>query len=253
MRASILGCCALLLAMSACCHAPPAASVVWTGDLPPLLCPPSNPQIKPATVPGVYVLQLLTDSGSKDQPTYAFLIFVAHGHATVQNVVGPFGGDEDWEPFYNALGVLGSARPGGFWCDGVTAPPTPPDPARAASGVDAGAVNRKSHYDPPLSRCSGNPHAFLAVPSNERLASGPKPPSPPPPDITGFVQTSDTQDLTALGLTSEPRALLASLQPVPGATAECHPLDPKNKVLKPLGSYVQRAVDAVNLLGPGLK
>jgi hypothetical protein len=242
VRTSILGCCALLLAVSACCHAPPAASVVWTGDVPPLLCPPSNPQIKPATVPGVYLLQIANDSNSDN--SYAFLIFVSRGSATVQNVVGPFVKDEDWAPFYNALGALGSARPGGFWCDNITQ-----DKPGNAEGFNAlqGTKYRAEN------RCPGNPHALLAVPAEERLASGPKPPSPPPPDITGFVQASDTTSLAALGLTSEPRALLASLQPVPGTPAECKPIDRNDPRLKPLGTYIQRAVDAVNLLGPGLK
>ncbi|HET6981827.1 MAG TPA: hypothetical protein VFI53_06780, partial [Myxococcaceae bacterium] len=147
--------------------------MVWTGDVPPLICPAKNPQIKPATVPGVYVLQLVTDRKTKD--TYAFLIFVAHGGATVQNVVGPFVTADDWLPFYNALGALGSARPGGFWCDNIT---------EDKPGSTEGFNPREGPKYRAQNRCQGNPHALLAVPSDERLASGPMPPSPPPPDIT---------------------------------------------------------------------
>ena len=241
MRTSILGRSALLLALVACAHGTGTGTVPFNGEVPPL-CPLSDPHLAPATTPGMYLLQLLTDSGSKDQPTYAFLIFVANGVPTVQSFVGPIYGDEDWGKFYNALGVLGSARPGGFWCDGVVQPPQSKAPSRAVEGG--------SHYDPPLNRCPNNPHALLAVPSDQRLASGPKPPSPPPPNITGFVQGSDTQDLTAMGIIPERRGMLASLDAFAAPPAGCQQLDPKDPRLKSLGTYVQRAVEAVNILSP---
>ncbi|HEY1908489.1 MAG TPA: hypothetical protein VGG91_20735, partial [Myxococcaceae bacterium] len=201
MRTSILGCCALLLAVTACAYGTTATggSTVFSGQVPPL-CTLDDPHLTPASVPGLYVLQLVTDSGSTHdpKPTYAFVIFVAHGNPTVQNFVGPIYGDDDWTKFYNALGVLGSARPGGFWCDQITEK-TP------GSTAQDGARYRAEN------RCPTNPHALLAVPSGERLASGPKPPSPPPPDTTGFVQTSDTQNLTAMGVIPEQRGMLASL------------------------------------------
>ena len=249
MRTSILGCCAVLLGLTACAHGTATgSSAVFTGEVPPL-CPVTDPHLAPATVPGLYVLQLLHDSKPESDTTYAFLIFVAHGNATVLNFVGPIVGNDDWGKFYNALGVLGSARPGGFWCDGIIE-----NPQSRAPGRGAPAVQGRSHYDPPLSRCTeGNPHALLAVPSGERLASGPKTPSPPPPDTNGFVQTSDTQDLTALGATPQPRGMLASLHAFAAPPAGCQTVDPKDPRLKSLGTYVQRALDAVKILSPDLR
>jgi hypothetical protein len=198
----------------------------------------SDPQIAPASVPGVYVLQLLNDSKSVN--TYAFLIFVAKGSATVTNFVGPIVEDADWTAFYNALGVLGSARPGGFWCDQISTK-TPGNTAHD------GAAYRAEN------RCPNNPHALLAVPAGERLASGPKPPSPPPPDTTGFVQTYDSQDLTALGPVPEAHQMLASLRAFAAAPAGCQKVDPNDPRLKSLGTYVQRALDAVKILSPDLR
>ena len=245
MRTSILGCCALLLVLTGCAHGTSAGPVPFNGPIPPL-CPLDDPHLAPATVPGLYVLQLLNDSGSsgsKDglKPTYAFLIFVQDrtGTPTVTNFVGPIYGDDDWKKFYSALGVLGSARPGGFWCDQITT-------AKPGSGAHDGPSYRAEN------RCPGNPHAFLGVPEGERLASGPKPPDPPPPDFTGFVQISDTQDLTALGITPERRGMLASLVAFAAPPAGCQQLDPKDPRLKSLGTYVQRSVEAVNILSPAV-
>ncbi len=116
MKNAIIGCGALLVAVSACSHAPPTPSVEWNGEIPPL-CPVTDPHLGPADRPGVYVLQIVDDPKKSDR-SFAFVIFVAHGAATVQNLIGPIG-KEDWPKFYNDVGVLGSARPGGFFCDGV--------------------------------------------------------------------------------------------------------------------------------------
>lgn len=238
MRTSILGCCALLLAVTACATTSTAGGGgAFNGQVPPL-CPLSDPQLAPATVPGLYLLQIVNDS--KSDNSYAFLIFVAHGNATVQSFVGPIVGDDDWTKFYNALGVLGSARPGGFWCDQIT------EKTQGSTAHD-GARYRAEN------RCTNNPHALLGVPSGDRLASGPKPPSPPPPDTTGFVQTSDTQDLTAMGIVPEPRGMLASLHAFAAPPAGCQQLDSKDPRLKSLGTYVQRALDAVKILSPDLR
>ena len=192
-------------------------------------------------MPGVYVLQLVDDRDSEN--TYAFVIFVAHGIATVQNFIGPIK-KSDWPRFYNDVGVLGSTRPGGFWCDGIT---------EETPGGKGFSPPERPHYGALESRCPRNPHALLPVPSDERLASGPRTPGPPPPDITGFVQVVDTQTLGGASRTTEPRGMMASLHPFVEDPAGCQRLDPNDVRLKALGTYVQRAVDAVNILGPSLK
>lgn len=249
MRISILGCCALLLAVSACATVQTGPGPGWDGVIPPR-CPVESPNLKPATLPGLYVLQTVDDGKLTDSSvSYAFIIFVAHGQATVQNFVGPIR-KQDWAGFYNALGVLGSARPGGFWCDGVIEP----DPTKGEAKVEY-TPGRGPHYVPPLSRCPDNPHALLAMPDNgERLASGPKTPSPPPPDITGFVQVVDVQPGITLGPAPQPRGMLASLNtyleapPAQGCTK-----DDANPAVKEIRTYVERAIKATTVFTPGLK
>jgi hypothetical protein len=249
VRTSILGCSVLLLVVSACAHVPSGPLAGWDGVI-PARCPVSNPNLKPAIRPGLYVLQTVDDAKPEDVSiSYAFIIFVSHGTATVQNFVGPIR-KEDWAGFYNALGVLGSTRPGGFWCDGVL--------EASDGGVETKVgytPGRGPHYEPPLSRCPDNPHAFLAVPdTGERLASGPKTPSPPPPDITGFVQVVDQQPGITLGPAPQPRGMLASLNtyleapPEQGCTK-----DDSNPALKEIRTYVERALEATKVFTPGLK
>jgi len=252
MKKAIIGCAACLLTVSACCHAPPAPSVEWNREIPPL-CPVSDPHLGPADRPGVYVLQIVSDTKNLDN-SIAFVIFVAHGEATVQNLIGPIG-TGDWKKFYNDLGVLGSARPGGFYCDGVV-----DETGTKEMKFEPG---QRPHYEPPDKdkdkpdkRCPGNPHAFLRLPQGERLASGPVPPGPPPPDVTGFVQVVDEQAFTMLGLPVPARVQYASNGPTTfvGDPTGCEPLERKAPQLKAiLGTYVQRAIDAVNVLGPRLK
>jgi hypothetical protein len=209
-------------------------SVVWNGQVPPR-CPLEDPHLGAATRPGLYVVQIVDDTTTPDSPAYAFVIFVAHGAATVENLIGPIATEADWKKFYDLLGVLGSTRPGGFFCDGVI--------------DEKGTAVRSSGsgYAPPAppSNCPGNPHALL---------SGPKTSSPPPPDTTGSVQVVDHQKLgsnpTGSLSPGQSPAMLASLHPVVGDPGQCAPLGQNSPLRQQVGIYVQRAVDAVNILSP---
>ena len=243
MKRSMIGACALLLTVTACCHIVqnPVASVVWNGEIPPL-CPVDDPHIKPADRPGLYVLQVAYDK-NKDEAV-AFVLFVAHGAAQVQAAVGPIKTDQEWKTLYDKIAILGSARPGGFYCDGITEEPRV-------------VVNQKGQsYMAPVAsqaggtaRCPNNPHALLSVPSDRLLASGPLPPAPPPPDTTGFLLVVDPAASLALWQHPEPRVLYASLEgPTPGGCSTLEKTDPR---VRALGTYVQRAVDAVAILSGG--
>ena len=243
MKRSMIGACALLLTVTACCHVvvnPP--SVVWDGEL-PLLCKVDDAQLKPADRPGLYVLQVAYDKNKPNDDAYAFVIFVAHGAGQVQAAVGPIKTDQDWAKLYDKIAILGSARPGGFYCDGITEGPRP----------QIRISEKGPSYLPPIGpkekgtvRCPNNPHALLSSPSDKLLASGPLPPAPPPPDTTGYLMVVDPNATLALWQHPEPRVLYASLEgPIPAGCSTLEKTDPR---VKALGTYVQRAIVAVAIL-----
>lgn len=227
MKRSMIGACALLLTVTACCHVvvnPP--SVVWDGEL-PLLCKVDDAQLKPADRAGLYVLQVAYDKNKPNDDAYAFVIFVAHGAGQVQAAVGPIKTEQDWAKLYDKIAILGSARPGGFYCDGIT--------EKGPSPKEKGTV-----------LCPNNPHALLSVPSDKLLASGPLPPAPPPPDTTGYLMVVDPNATLALWQHPEPRVLYASLEgPIPAGCGTLKKTDPR---VQALGTYVQRAIVAVAIL-----
>lgn len=247
MKRSILGACALLLAVSACCHVvqTPVPSVVWNEEIPPL-CPVNDPHIKPADRPGLYVLQVAYDKNKPNDDAYAFVIFVAHGVGQVQAAVGPIRTQQDWATLYDKIAILGSARPGGFYCDGIAEEPRP----------QIRISEQGPSYAPPIGPrgkgtelCPNNPHALLSFPSDKLLASGPLPPAPPPPDTTGYLMVVDPSATLALWQHPEPRVLYASLEgPPPGGCGTLEKTDPR---VKALGTYVQRAIVAVAILSGG--
>jgi hypothetical protein len=207
----------------------------WVGTV-PAVCPPSSEALTlpPKIVkdgrlaPGTLFIQLIADekAGSK---SFAFLIYstsmkglpsgyeLKDGDAYLTHIIGPMVSDDEWRAFYNSLSAFASTRPGGFYCD------------KAEGG------------------CAKNKVGQVLDGDGERLAWGPLPPAPPPPESFGVIQNTQAVDPGTLGgwasaAPERKNALYASLSYLPAAPASCRQLEETDARRKELGEYVIRAL-----------